>query len=147
MALLNFKYQPCDSKNTSVRTPPALFDQLNSEFHFDFDPCPFEYASKKLAGEDLIPNGLTCSWGLRNWVNPPFNEIKQWAEKAVEESYKGKLTVMLVPFRANSKYWEDIIHPNHDEYRVIAGKVKFEGYEQGYPQCMVIVVIKPKVKV
>lgn len=144
MALINFKYQPCNSENKVVQTPSDLFDQLNQEFRFNFDPCPLDYYERKKNGDDSVPDGLTCEWMSRNWLNPPFNEIKKWALKAVEESKKGKLTVMLVPFRPQAKYWYEIIHPTNPEYRVIKGKVKFPGYKQGFPQCMVVVIIKPQ---
>lgn len=36
-------------------TPPALYEQLDAEFHFDFDPCPYPLPD----GFD----GLTCEWG------------------------------------------------------------------------------------
>lgn len=46
-------------------TPPELYTQLNAEFGpFDFDPCPYPVPD----GFD----GLTCEWGQRNYVNPPF---------------------------------------------------------------------------
>ena len=45
-------------------TPPELMAQLQSEFNFDFDPCPYP----KPDGFD----GLRCEWGHRNYVNPPF---------------------------------------------------------------------------
>jgi hypothetical protein len=144
MALINFKYQPCDTAKVSIETPRDLFDQLNKEFKFDFDPCPIDYIESKKNGDDSIPDGLICEWGMRNWVNPPFNEIKKWAMKATEEAKKGKLTVMLCPFRPQAKYWYELIHPLNPEYRVIKGKVKFPGYKQGFPQCMVVVIIKPK---
>jgi hypothetical protein len=43
-------------------TPPELYAQLDAEFHFDFDPCPYP----------LPPgfDGLTCEWGRSNYVNP-----------------------------------------------------------------------------
>lgn len=44
-------------------TPPDLYAQLDAEFHFDFDPCPFPKP------DDF--DGLTCEWGQRNYVNPP----------------------------------------------------------------------------
>jgi hypothetical protein len=32
-------------------TPPALYAELNAEFHFDFDPCPYpEFARIAPAG-------------------------------------------------------------------------------------------------
>lgn len=79
-------------------TPPDLFEKLNSEFRFDFDPCPYP----KPEGFD----GLTCEWGLRNYVNPPFGSIihqgrkkgpTAWMRKAIEEQKKGKLSVVVYP--------------------------------------------------
>jgi hypothetical protein len=79
-------------------TPPALYTQLDSEFGFDFDPCPFPLPD----GFD----GLTCEWGASNYVNPPFGSILHqgrkkgptaWARKALEEFGKGKRTVLVYP--------------------------------------------------
>ena len=78
--------------------PPSLYEELDSEFDFDFDPCPFP----------LPPgfDGLTCKWGKRNYVNPPFGSILHrgkkkgptaWVRKAIEENAKGKLVVLLLP--------------------------------------------------
>lgn len=79
-------------------TPPALLAELNSEFHFDFDPCPYPLPE----GFD----GLTCEWGSSSYVNPPFGSIMHqgkkkgmtaWVRKAIAESQKGKKVVMVYP--------------------------------------------------
>lgn len=79
-------------------TPPALLADLDEEFRFDFDPCPYPLPD----GFD----GLTCDWGQRNYVNPPFGSIMHegrkkgptaWVRKAIEEHAKGKLVVMVYP--------------------------------------------------
>ena len=80
-------------------TPPDLYAALNAEFGpFDFDPCPWP----KPEGFD----GLTCEWGQRNYVNPPFGSIMHngrkkgptaWMRKAIEEQRKGKLSVVVYP--------------------------------------------------
>jgi len=80
-------------------TPPELYAQLNAEFGpFDFDPCPYPVPP----GFD----GLTCEWGQRNYVNPPFGSIMHngrkkgptaWMRKAIEEQAKGKLSVVVYP--------------------------------------------------
>jgi len=80
-------------------TPPDLYASLNAEFGpFDFDPCPWP----KPEGFD----GLTCEWGQRNYVNPPFGSIMHngrkkgptaWMRKAIEEQRKGKLSVVVYP--------------------------------------------------
>jgi DNA N-6-adenine-methyltransferase (Dam) len=80
-------------------TPPALYKQLELEFNFDYDPCPFP----------LTPgfNGLTSEWGKSNYVNPPFGSFTDvdgkkkgptaWARKAIEEYNKGKKVVFVYP--------------------------------------------------
>lgn len=79
-------------------TPPMLYDSLNVEFSFDFDPCPHPLP----AGFD----GLTCEWGQSSYVNPPFGSILHqgkkkgptaWARKAISEHAKGKTVVLVYP--------------------------------------------------
>jgi len=79
-------------------TPPELYVQLNAEFNFDFDPCPYPLPS----GFD----GLTCEWGQSNYVNPPFGSIihygkkkgpTAWVRKAIIEQQKGKHVVLVYP--------------------------------------------------
>ena len=79
-------------------TPPDLYAELNAEFHFDFDPCPYPKPDSF--------DGLTCEWGQRNYVNPPFGYIMHngrkkgptaWMRKAIEEQRKGKLSVVVYP--------------------------------------------------
>lgn len=79
-------------------TPPELYNILDKEFNFDFDPCPYPLPD----GFD----GLTCEWGRSNYVNPPFGSIVHegkkkgataWARKAITENKKGKKVVMVYP--------------------------------------------------
>jgi hypothetical protein len=72
-------------------TPPDLMAQLQAEFDFDFDACPY----RRPAGFD----GLKEEWGQRTWVNPPFVRcrVMQWVRKAIAEQNKGKLVVMILP--------------------------------------------------
>lgn len=79
-------------------TPPALYDSLNVEFNFDFDPCPFPKPENF--------DGLTCEWGKSSYVNPPFGSIihqgkkkgpTAWVRKAIAEQEKGKDVVLVYP--------------------------------------------------
>lgn len=79
-------------------TPPELYRQLNDEFAFTFDPCPYPKP------EDF--DGLDAEWGESNYVNPPFGVVihkgkkkgaTAWARKCIEESKKGKKVVMVYP--------------------------------------------------
>ena len=86
-------------------TPPDLMNKLEKRFgKFDFDPCPYPLPD----GFD----GLTCEWGKRNYVNPPFGSIMHqgpndkkpkkkgptaWMRKAIEEANKGKFVLIVYP--------------------------------------------------
>lgn len=93
-----------DDKKHYWLTPPDLFDELNEQFDFDFDPCPYP--------KPLEFDGLTCEWGQSNYVNPPFGSIMHqgpgdsklkkkgptaWARKAIKEYKKGKKVVLVYP--------------------------------------------------
>lgn len=113
------------------RTPKDVFDLLNEEFQFDFDPCPVKPEF----------DGLNISWGERNFVNPPYGrEVKNWCKKAYEEYLEGKLVVMLVASRTDTSWWHDYIMKS-TEIRFIRGRLKFEGYKGGsapFPSAVVI---------
>jgi len=85
-------------------TPSDVYKKLDDEFCFDFDPCPYPKPDNF--------DGLTCEWGQRNYVNPPFGSIMHqgpsdkkpkkkgptaWMRKAIEESKKGRLVVIVYP--------------------------------------------------
>ena len=79
-------------------TPPSLYAELDAEFHFDFDPCPYPLPD----GFD----GLTCEWGKSSYVNPPFGSIihegrkkgiTAWVRKALQEWEQGKTVVLVYP--------------------------------------------------
>jgi len=74
--------------------------QLQAEFNFDFDPCPYPKPDNF--------DGLRCEWGQRNYVNPPFGSYTDpidgkkkgptaWVRKCIEEYKKGKLVVLVYP--------------------------------------------------
>jgi len=99
-------------------TPKEFYDQLDKEFHFDFDPCPL----------NCIWDGLIIPWKKRNFINPPYSiNLKEgFIRKAYEESRKGNLCVMLLPVSTSTKIFHDVIYP-HAEIRFLKGRVKFEG--------------------
>ena len=113
-------------------TPKKLFDELNSEFHFNNDPCPFP----KPEGYD----GLIEDWGTSNYVNPPFGSVigadgkkkgpTAWARKSILESEKGNDVILVFPV---PKWLLMLItHPNFKQIRNL-GDVKWCATEDGQP--------------
>ena len=104
------------------KTPADLYQKLNDEFHFDFDPCPLNH--------DMSWNGLTVEWGKNNFINPPYSrKLKEaFINKAIKEGLKGKTCVCLLPVSTSTVLFHDYILPNITEpIRFIRGRVKFEG--------------------
>jgi hypothetical protein len=81
-------------------TPQEVFNKLNKEFEFDFDPCPYPKPDNF--------DGIEIEWGESNYVNPPFgsfiDEIRKkkngptiWVNKAIREYKKGKRVIFVYP--------------------------------------------------
>jgi hypothetical protein len=114
-------------------TPTEVYKQLNDEFNFDFDPCPFPLPE----GFD----GLTCEWGKSNYVNPPFGSIihegknkgmTAWVRKAIIEWQKGKTVVMVYPIDKWVLMLLKSILGEHGEVRNL-GDLKWLATEDGLP--------------
>jgi len=99
-------------------TPKKLYDELNAEFNFDFDPCPLHSNF----------DGLKCDWGNSNFINPPYNRIDKpkFIRKAYEEWRKGKTCVLLIPAAIGTEQFHNLILP-FAEIRFLKGRVAFCG--------------------
>ena len=103
-------------------TPPYFYDELNKEFDFNFDPCPYQHDIETW-------NGLEIDWKERNFINPPYSrKLKDaFVIKAINESKKGKLCVMLLPVSTSTQLFHKHILPNQKEIRFIEKIIKFCG--------------------
>lgn len=126
-------------------TPKEFYNKLNERFIFDFDPCPLNHDLTKW-------NGLEIEWGYRNFVNPPYSKkLKEaFVKKAIEQSKKGKLSVLLLPASTDTILFHDVILPNA-EIEFIKGRLRFEGYNKDGEFCnspaqkgSMLVIIKPQ---
>lgn len=79
-------------------TPPDIMKELDEEFKFTFDACPYPRPEEF--------DGLSIDWGQSTYVNPPFGSIVQngkkkgptaWVRKALAEQAKGKDVVLVFP--------------------------------------------------
>lgn len=115
------------------KTPKVLFQALDAEFHFDYDPCP---TKPKV-------DGLASKWGNINFVNPPYGkEITRWIQKGYEEYLNRKTVVFLVPSRTDTRWWHDYIM-QATEIRFIRGRLKFDDHKNSAPFPSAIVVFIP----
>ena len=100
-------------------TPKELYDKLNAEFKFDFDPCPLNSTF----------DGLVIEWGKSNYINPPYSrQLKEaFVIKATEQAKKGKTCVMLLPVSTSTRLFHRYILRNAREIRFLEGRVRFLG--------------------
>ena len=114
------------------KTPKAVYQVLDSEFRFNFDPCP--------PRPDF--DGLGIEWGGANYVNPPYGrELPLWVKKAYDEWKKGKTVVMLIPSRTDTRWWHDYVMAA-DEIRFIKGRLKFDDQRNSAPFPSAIIIFR-----
>ncbi len=115
------KNRNLDHKNDWA-TPKTLLDSLTKEFWEMFDPCPFMH--------DMSWNWLEIPWGGVNFINPPYSlDLKvAFVKKAIEESKKWKICIMLLPVSTSTKLFHEDILPNKKEIRFLKWRVKFSWY-------------------
>ena len=123
------------SKRQDWATPQNVFDELNKEFNFDFDPCPLN--------DNPAFDGLSIEWKQRNYINPPYGrQIGNWIRKAYQESISGKQCIMLLPSRTDTKWFHEIILPYANEIRFIKGRLKFGNATNSAPFPSMIIIFK-----
>ena len=132
-------YMP-KSKSDKWGTPKALYDTLNAEFHFNFDPCPLDWKP----GD---PDGLVIPWGSSTFCNPPYSNVKEWIKKAYMEWKEGKQVVMLINAITDTVAFHEYIY-GKAELRFLKGRVKFIDpknplKKSGSPKPSMIVIFKP----
>lgn len=112
------------SKSDKWETPPEVYDPLNKEFDFNFDPCPITW-------KEGDPDGLSIDWGTRTFCNPPYSNTAKWIEKAYNESKKGKLVVLLTNAVTDTIAFHKYIYNQPGvEIRFIKGRIKFINPEE-----------------
>jgi site-specific DNA-methyltransferase (adenine-specific) len=121
------------SESVEWTTPSAVYEKLNSEFSFDFDPCP-------IGGTTDGRSPLFCSWvGRRVYCNPPYGpEIV----KFLQQGLNADVAVFLVPARTDTRWFHELVLPFAKEIRFIKGRLKFGSSNNSAPFPSMIVVYR-----
>ncbi len=114
-------------------TPSEVYESLNREFRFDFDPCPLD-------GDTDGRATLFCSWsGRRVFCNPPYSDIRPFLERWTES----ELAVYLIPARTDTRWFHQIVLPHAAEIRFIRGRLRFGGAVNSAPFPSMVVIFQP----
>ncbi len=133
------------SKSDGWGTPAPLFELLHEEFKFSLDAAATKQSA--LCWKFITPgqDALSFDWADRIghretvFLNPPYSLNAQFMEAALENSVHLGAVVCLLPVRTGTRWWQEYV-PQSDEVRLIGGRLKFEGAEQGAPfdSCVVV---------
>jgi phage N-6-adenine-methyltransferase len=127
------------SASNEWATPSDVYEALNDEFGFTYDPCP-------LWDGGLVSDGLLADWGAVTFCNPPYSDIANWVMKAWQQWRKGCTVVLLIPSRTDTRWWHDYVM-KATEIRFIKGRLKFGGAATSAPFPSCVVVWRPAVTV
>lgn len=124
------------SESVHWATPKAVYDKLNEEFAFDFDPCPLGDF-----GIESDARSLFVNWsGKRVFCNPPYDDIRAFLERAWET----EIAVYLIPARTDTRWFHDICLPMASEIRFVRGRLKFGDAKNSAPfPSMIVIFRKP----
>ena len=100
------------SKTDDWRTPSKIYRKFMKMGYFD--PCPYKSSF----------DGLAIEWKERNFVNPPYSNLKEWVKKAIEENKKDKEVILLIPARTDTQMFRMIWEYGADIH-FITGRLKF----------------------
>ena len=122
------------SQSVEWATPKGVYEALDAEFQFDFDPCPLGGSENGLAT-------LFVDWkGKRVFCNPPYGDVTKWLERGRD----AQLAVFLIPARTDTRWFHDLVLPFAAEIRFIRGRLKFGDAVNSAPFPSMLVVMKAR---
>lgn len=138
----NYPRQGIDLNNGVYGTPDDFLYIINKEFNIEWDLA----ADKENAVVDnfysLEENSLAKEWHKLNgwlWLNPPYKNIGEWAEKCAREAEKGAKILFLVPASVGSNWYRDWVY-NKAHVRFLNGRLTFKGHKAPYPKDLLLAI-------
>lgn len=95
------------SDNQHWNTPKIVLDLVRQVAPIEFDPAS-NPESIVGAERECMTNGLEIKWPTEGLIfcNPPYSDIKAWAEKAFRAADHNSTIIMLVPVRVDTKWFQ-----------------------------------------
>lgn len=121
------------SNSDHWETPAVVYEELNREFNFSFDPCPINSAV----------DGLKSSWSGSVFCNPPYSKIPQFIKKGLWHLSAGEVVLLcyLLPARTDTAWFHDFCL-KASEIRFLRGRLKFGDAINNAPFPSMVVVFR-----
>jgi hypothetical protein len=120
-----------------IRTPGEIIARVVMAFggrEIALDPCAPTRSDPSFYAERYVreaENGLAVPWVDRTFVNPPFDPLEPWLEKAQAEAKRGIRIVVLAPWRTHRPWFRTAL-ASADSV-TIEPLVRFCGFRAGFP--------------
>jgi phage N-6-adenine-methyltransferase len=132
------------------RTPPAFLVAVKSylgldDFAFDFACTPENaVAPNHFYDADALKMDWVAALGCHGWgwLNPPYADIRPWAQKAYEASTDGGRIAMLIPAAVGSNWWREWVNRKADVL-FLNGRLTFVGCTDPFPKDCALLLYTP----
>jgi phage N-6-adenine-methyltransferase len=123
-------------------TPQHIFEHYDRQFHFTIDVAASAKNKKCKTFFTKIADGLKQPWHGNVWLNPPFNNMEPWCEKAWKYAASGMGTVVaLLPVWTGTAWYQK--YAIHGHIRQLTSRISFVGTPGSAPfDCMIVVWTK-----
>ena len=98
-------------------------DWILKMFKEYFDPCPMKFQPEI--------DALKIEWKDKTYVNPPYSNPLPFIKKAIEESKKGKLIVLLLKMDTSTKWFKELQEAGA-HFLWINGRLHYNGLHHTY---------------
>lgn len=113
-------------------TPKEIYDLYVNQKGY-LDPCKLYDNGTDIQNYDFKEN---------MFINPPYSNISEWIDFAINNSYYNKThVVLLIPSRTDTRYFHKLLEYGCD-LEFIKGRLKFGNAKQGAPFPSVLVHLK-----
>jgi len=138
--VLKKAYMPQSKSQTHI-TPDRIYEIISQEWGYAkdsmHDPCP-AYTPYK---SSMFFNGLYGDLHEVNYINPPYHNLSEWVMHAVNQTYKNKKTVMLLPAKTDQSWFHILINFGY-KIKWIHKRLRFKNNKHHSTQPHFLVLIK-----
>ena len=112
-------------KGDEWETPLSLYRRLDDIYHFTGDACCTTENKKHDNHHTKEQDAITRDWFTVTFCNPPYSNIRGFVKKAYDESLSGKIIIVLIPARTDTRYFHEYCM-KASELIFITGRLQFD---------------------